>query len=89
MLKDASALDVIDLCVVLYTVHPIGRVEISAYPKWLDEALESDHAIIAWEAWCQSTDLRPKCLRCLGSGRVNYSSGGAVYMNAIDCPECQ
>lgn len=60
MLKDASALDAIDLSVVLYTVHPIGRVEVSAYPRWLDEALEAEHQIIAWEAWCHSMETRPR-----------------------------
>lgn len=29
------------------------------------------------------------CPRCKGSKRVNYSSGGTVYTNAIECPDCK
>lgn len=29
------------------------------------------------------------CQRCGGAGTVNYSSGSAVYLNAVECPVCK
>lgn len=87
VVKDASALDLIDLPLARYTLHPYG-VEVDAFPLALDRKRVREGVIIGWEVWCESTDMRPKC-RGRGHGRANYSSGGAVYMNAIPCPECE
>lgn len=29
------------------------------------------------------------CQRCNNTRRINYSSGFTVFVNALDCPECE
>lgn len=56
-LRDATALPLIDLPLVRYTLRPYG-VEVDAWPPALDEALRREEVVTGWEVWCESTDMR-------------------------------
>jgi len=55
-LIDATALGLIDLPLVRYTIHPYG-VETDAWPLYMNERLKLEKVITGWEVWCESTEM--------------------------------
>lgn len=55
-LLDASALGLIDLPLIRYTIHPWGQLA-EAWPEELNRKLWSQEVVTGWEVWCESVEM--------------------------------